>query len=109
MPVSTAPGIVLVVDDHETIRHLLRRVLQSQGHTVLTAASGSEALALLRIQSIDLVMLDIMMPEMSGIEVLERIKANPDTQDIPVLVVSADTDTDKVVTCINVGAEDYLV
>jgi diguanylate cyclase (GGDEF)-like protein/PAS domain S-box-containing protein len=99
----------LVVDDHETIRHLLRRVLQSQGHTVLTAASGSEALALLRIQSIDLVMLDIMMPEMSGIEVLERIKANPDTQDIPVLVVSADTDTDKVVTCINLGAEDYLV
>ncbi|HEU5099150.1 MAG TPA: response regulator, partial [Roseiflexaceae bacterium] len=48
MPISTAPGIVLVVDDHETIRHLLRRVLQSQGHTVVTAASGAEALALLR-------------------------------------------------------------
>jgi diguanylate cyclase (GGDEF)-like protein/PAS domain S-box-containing protein len=109
MPISTAPGNVLVVDDLETIRNLLKQVLLRQGHMVLTAASGPEALALLRKHPIDLVLLDIMMPEMSGIEVLEHIKANPATHEIPVLVVSADTDTDKVVTCINLGAEDYLV
>jgi CheY-like chemotaxis protein len=85
------------VDDHEIIRSLLERVLRSQGHTVMTAANGPEALALLRKHPIDLVILDVMMPEMIGIEVLEHIKANPATHEIPVLVVSADTDTDKVV------------
>src|SRR3954452_6777522 len=109
MPIGTAPGNVLVVDDNESIRSLLERVLRSQGHMVMTAASGREALELLRTHPIDLVVLDVMMPEMSGIEVLEQIKANPATHEIPVLVVSADTDTDKVVTCINLGAEDYLV
>jgi diguanylate cyclase (GGDEF)-like protein/PAS domain S-box-containing protein len=99
----------LVVDDHETIRDLLKQVLRSQGHRVVAAASGPEALALLRKHPIDLVVLDIMMPEMSGIEVLERIKADTATQEVPVLVISADTDTDKVVTCINLGAEDYLL
>jgi diguanylate cyclase (GGDEF)-like protein/PAS domain S-box-containing protein len=109
MAIGKAPGNVLVVDDHESMRNLLERVLRSQGHLVITAASGPEALALLRKHPIDLVVLDVMMPEMSGIEVLEHIKANPATHEIPVLVVSADTDTDKVVACINLGAEDYLV
>src|SRR3954471_24063265 len=109
MAIATVPGNVLVVDDHESMRNLLERVLRSQGHMVTTAASGPEALALLRKHPIDLVVLDVMMPEMSGIEVLEEIKANPATHEIPVLVVSADTDTDKVVTCINLGAEDYLL
>jgi diguanylate cyclase (GGDEF)-like protein/PAS domain S-box-containing protein len=109
MAIGKAPGNVLVVDDHESMRNLLERVLRSQGHLVITAASGPEALALLRKYLIDLVVLDVMMPEMSGIEVLEHIKANPATHEIPVLVVSADTDTDKVVACINLGAEDYLV
>ena len=109
MRIGATPGNLLVVDDHESMRSLLERVLRSQGHTVITAASGPEALALLRKHPIDLVVLDVMMPEMSGIEVLEHIKANPATHEIPVLVVSADTDTDKVVVCINLGAEDYLV
>ena len=59
------------------MRSLLERVLRSQGHTVITAASGPEALALLSKHPIDLVILDVMMPEMSGIEVLEHMKANP--------------------------------
>jgi diguanylate cyclase (GGDEF)-like protein/PAS domain S-box-containing protein len=109
MAIGTAPGNVLVVDDHESMRSLLERVLRSQGHAVVTAANGREALALLGKHPIDLVVLDVMMPEMSGIEVLQHIKATPATHDIPVLVVSADTDTDKVVACINLGAEDYLV
>jgi diguanylate cyclase (GGDEF)-like protein/PAS domain S-box-containing protein len=109
MAIGTAPGNVLVVDDHESMRSLLERVLRSQGHMVTTAASGRDALELLSKYPIDLVVLDVMMPEMSGIEVLERIKSNPATRDIPVLVVSADTDTEKVVACINLGAEDYLV
>lgn len=109
MSIGTAPGNVLVVDDYESMRSLLERVLRTQGHLVTTAASGREALEILRTQPIDLVVLDVMMPEMSGIEVLERIKANPVTHEIPVLVVSADTDTDKVVACINLGAEDYML
>src|SRR4051812_45396644 len=105
MPSGTVQGNVLVVDDYESIRSLLERILRSQGHMVQTAASGPEALALLHEHPIDLVILDVMMPEMSGIEVLKHIKSNPVTHEIPVLVVSGDTDTDKVVACINLGAE----
>jgi len=109
MSVSITPGLVLVVDDHEIIRTLLERSLRIQGHRVLAVASGPEALACLEQHPVELVLLDMMMPEMSGMEVLDRIKANPNTQHIPVLILSADSDTDRIAACINLGAEDYLV
>jgi diguanylate cyclase (GGDEF)-like protein/PAS domain S-box-containing protein len=100
---------VLVVDDNEMMRDLLARNLEFQGLRVHMAASGSEALAGLERQPADLILLDIMMPGMSGLEVLTRLKEQAATRDIPVLVLSADSDIEQVVRCIDLGAEDYLV
>jgi diguanylate cyclase (GGDEF)-like protein/PAS domain S-box-containing protein len=105
---STEPATVLVVDDELTMRRLLARFLTLNGHQTLTAGGGAEALALLQQERIDLVLLDLMMPEMSGIEVLRRIKADPAVAHLPVVMISAEMDMDKVAECIKTGAEDYL-
>lgn len=102
------PDKVLVVDDDDIIRRLIERMLTISGHTVLSAASGREALALLAAHPVDLAIIDLMMPEMSGAEVLQQIKASPDLCDLPVIVVSADTDSDNIATCLRLGADDYL-
>lgn len=100
---------VLVVDDDEIIRRLLERLLRASGHTVLTAEDGAQALVLLHRHQVDLAMLDLMMPGMSGAEVLRQIKASPLLHDLPVIVISADSDIDNIVACLKLGAEDYLV
>jgi len=79
-----------------------------QGHTVVAAQSGKEALQLVGEQSFDLILLDIMMPEMDGLEVLERLKSASTLRHIPVVVISALDDMDSVARCIEMGAEDYL-
>jgi class 3 adenylate cyclase len=99
---------ILVVDDVEANRDLLSRRLQRQGHTVVLAENGKEAIALLQVQTFDLILCDIMMPEMNGYEVLEQLKADPKLRHIPVVMVSALDDLDSVVRCIELGAEDYL-
>ena len=100
---------LLVVDDNEDNRYTLTRRLTREGYTNLTTATnGREALDLLQAKPFDLVLLDMMMPGMNGDEVLKAIKDNPDTRDIPVVMISADTDTEKVAQCIEVGADDYL-
>jgi adenylate cyclase len=102
------PGI-LIVDDNEDNRYTLRLLLESDGHEQVTDASGGkEAVALLEKEKFNLVLLDMMMPDLNGDEVLKIIKANPDTRDIPVVMISADTDTEKVSKCIELGADDYL-
>ena len=101
-------GNVLVVDDVETNRELLTRRLRRQGHSVTIAENGIQALELLRSQPFDLVLLDIMMPQMDGIEVLEQLKADPELRYLPVVMISALDDLDSVVRCIELGAEDYL-
>jgi adenylate cyclase len=102
------PGI-LVVDDNEDNRYTLRLLLESDGHDRITDASGGkEAIALLEKEKFNLVLLDLMMPDLNGDEVLKIIKANPDSRDIPVVMISADTDTEKVSKCIELGADDYL-
>lgn len=75
---------------------------------MVTAASGAAALDLLTTQQFDLILLDLIMPEMSGFEVLRRLKASEQTRDIPVIVISALDELDSVVRCIETGAEDYL-
>ena len=100
---------VLVVDDNEDNRYTLTRRLKRQGYDeVATAEDGRKALELLDARSFDLVLLDIMMPEMDGYEVLEAIKANPKLRDIPVIMISALDEIDSIVRCIELGAEDYL-
>jgi class 3 adenylate cyclase len=99
---------ILVVDDHESNRDLLSRRLMREAHRVVTAASGESALALVEQEPFDLILLDLLMPGMSGYEVLERLKCDPRHGDIPVLMISALDEIDSAVRCIEAGAEDYL-
>lgn len=101
-------GALLVVDDNETNRDLLSRHLQRDGHDVSTAENGHQALDLLKAGDFDLVLLDILMPEMNGYEVLTHLKSDVALRHIPVIVLSALDDIDSVVRCIELGAEDYL-
>ncbi|NJR21609.1 MAG: response regulator [Richelia sp. CSU_2_1] len=101
-------GCVLVVDDNEVNRDLLARRLQRQGHAVSVAEDGFQALEMMRSQPFDLVLLDIMMPQMNGYQVLEHLKADEKLRYIPVIMISAVDDIDSIVRCIELGAEDYL-
>jgi sigma-B regulation protein RsbU (phosphoserine phosphatase) len=106
--VSAQAGFVLVVDDVENNRDVLSRRLQREGYAVAIAQNGREALEKLRAETFDLVLLDIMMPEMDGYEVLQRLKADEQLRHIPVIMISALNELDSVVRCIGMGAEDYL-
>jgi len=105
---SEESGLLLVVDDNEENRDVLARRLQKQGHWAVTAPGGREALDALAEQPFDLVLLDIMMPGMDGYEVLSRIKSDPRTQRLPVIMISALDEMDSVVRCLEMGAADYL-
>lgn len=102
------PGRLLIVDDNEINREVLLRRLQSPGRQITLAASGAEALALAITQPFDLVLLDILMPEMNGLEVLQRLKGNPDLKHVPVVMISALDEMDSIIRSIEMGAEDYL-
>ncbi|MFM1944426.1 MAG: hypothetical protein RI897_3408 [Verrucomicrobiota bacterium] len=101
-------GRLLVVDDSEMNRDMLSRRLERQGHTVLLAENGKQALELLRANRVDVILLDILMPEMDGLETLGRIKEDEQTRDTPVIMLSALDELDAVVGCIERGADDYL-
>lgn len=101
-------GSLLVVDDEANNRDVLSRRLTRQGHAVRTALNGREALKMLHESAFDLVLLDIMMPDMDGYEVLGRIKGDPHLQAIPVIMISALSEVQSVVRCLEAGAEDYL-
>jgi two-component system sensor histidine kinase/response regulator len=111
---GTAPGIavvrghLLVVDDDAANREVLCRRLERQGHNVQTVSSGRDAMRILGEASFDLVLLDIMMPEMDGYEVLGCIKSDASLQHIPVIMISALNELQSVVRCVEAGAEDYL-
>jgi DNA-binding response OmpR family regulator len=100
--------LVLVVDDNEMNRDMLGRRLQRQNCEVVMAENGTVALEMVGTRPFDLVLLDIMMPGVSGYDVLERMKADPALKHIPVIMISAVDDIDSVVRCIELGAEDYL-
>jgi adenylate cyclase len=105
---GTVGSRILVVDDNAANRDLLARRLGREGYCVTVAASGAEALALAAGESFDLVLLDLMMPGMSGFEVLCRLKADAGSRHIPVIMISALDELDSTVRCIEAGAEDYL-
>ena len=105
----TSNAALLVVDDSEDNRYTLTRRLNREGYQNLTTANdGREALDILNSQPFDLVLLDIMMPEMSGYEVLERVKSSDTLRDIPIIMISALDEIESVVRCIELGADDYL-
>lgn len=99
---------LLVVDDKESNRDLLSRRLDRQGFNVEVAENGRQALEMIRKYDYDLVLLDIIMPEMNGYQVLAEIKKDSDLMNIPVIMISALDEIDSVVRCIEMGAEDYL-
>ena len=106
---NPAEAALLVIDDNEDNRYTLTRRLSREGYTNLTtAANGREALELLQGKPIDLVLLDIMMPDMNGYEVLEHLKVDPQLRHIPVIMISAVDEVESVIRCIELGAEDYL-
>jgi class 3 adenylate cyclase/CheY-like chemotaxis protein len=99
---------ILVVDDIASNRDLLSRRLLREGHQVETASDGAAALNRLVSEEFDLILLDLMMPGMSGFEVLCRLKASSRTRHIPVIMISALNELDATVRCIEAGAEDYI-
>jgi class 3 adenylate cyclase len=103
-----APGTVLVADDNRMNRLLLGRSLEQEGHAVVFAEDGRQALELLRERSFDVLLLDVLMPELDGYGVLEELQNDTHLRDIPVVMTSALDELDSVVRCVEMGAEDYL-
>ena len=101
-------GTILVVEDNPINRDLLVRRLVRDGHTVVEAPNGRQGLALARARPFDLVLLDVIMPELNGLQMLEQLKADPHLRHLPVIMISAFHELDGVVRCLEMGAEDYL-
>ncbi len=101
-------GTILIVDDEPNNRAVLERHLERQGYTVVSAGDGAKALEIVQRASCDVVLLDVRMPGMDGREVLRRIKQDPATRDIPVVMISAADDLSTIAACIEAGADDFL-
>jgi adenylate cyclase len=106
--VAEAGAYVLVVDDDPVNRSLLARSLEREGHRPAVAENGRRALELLRAEPFEVVLLDVLMPEMDGYDVLATIEADAGLRHIPVIMISALDDLESVVRCIEMGADDYL-
>jgi signal transduction histidine kinase len=101
-------SLVLVVDDSAVNRIALHRGVERLGHEVLLASDGAEALEILRRETVDMVLLDLLMPQVDGFEVLETLARDPQLRDTPVLVISATERADEVARAIELGAIDVL-
>ncbi|CAN0430812.1 unnamed protein product, partial [Phaeothamnion confervicola] len=99
---------ILVVDDNKVNRDVLARRLTHENYEVVTAAGGISALEHMRCERFSLVLLDMVMPDMDGIEVLQELRKTHGGLELPVLVVSADSDTPQMVSALDLGANDYL-
>jgi two-component system, cell cycle response regulator len=103
-----APASILVVDDDPMNRMLLTRDLEREGHRVATAEDGVRALEALGAEPFDIVLLDVLMPELDGYDTLARIERDEKLRHVPVIMVSALEDIESVVRCLEMGAADYL-
>jgi adenylate cyclase len=107
-PSTPLTGTILIADDNRVNRLLLGRGLEQQGHAVEFAENGRDALGLLREGQFDLMLLDVLMPELDGYQVLAELKEDARLRDIPVIMTSSLDELDSVVKCVEMGAEDYL-
>ncbi len=99
---------ILVVDDNEDNRYTLHRRLKKDGYSEISLANGGqEALDIVYEESFDLILLDLMMPDISGLEVLQQVKSDPDLRHIPVIMVTASDDVESAAECIQSGADDF--
>ena len=100
---------ILFIDDEPDIRRLVEYALQARGHEVLLATDGQEGVEQARAQSPDLILSDMVMPEMNGLEVLSALKADPEMKDIPVLIVTASAQREEAERAVQAGAAGYLI
>jgi sigma-B regulation protein RsbU (phosphoserine phosphatase) len=105
---EAAPGTILVVDDTEANRRMLQRRLRRQGFVVEVAADGETALGMLNARTFDAVLLDVMMPGISGLDVLRRVRQRRDPTDLPVIMATAKDQSADIVEALEAGANDYV-
>ena len=108
-PQTNKTARILVTDDSITVRLSLRDVFESQGYDVMLADCGEAALKLIRSESVDVLVLDLIMPGTSGVDVLREIKSDEKTASIPVLLLTAVSDRDELIACMDMGADDFIV
>ncbi|MBT4125685.1 MAG: response regulator [Chloroflexi bacterium] len=99
---------ILVVDDHEEIREALAEILEEEGHNILQAADGLQALEIVSHSRPDVILLDIAMPGMDGLETLRRLKDQPESSNLPVIMVTAQGDRQNMVKAVQLGVRDYV-
>ncbi|MDL1951896.1 response regulator, partial [Acidobacteria bacterium ACD] len=108
MTTGDGPARVLVVDDNESNREVLARRLSVKGYVVETAEDGERALALVEAAPPDLILLDVMMPGLSGFDVLDRLRKSHEAGDLPVIMATARDASEDVVRALTLGANDYV-
>ena len=101
--------VILVIDDSSVTMHFLSELLKGKGYKVLTARNGKQAICTIDNNLVDLILLDLMMPQMNGFEVLQYIKSVHEFESIPVLIVSACCDQESVEKAMNMGASDFFI
>jgi len=100
---------ILTVDDSTTIRKIVKRALDSFNCEILEAQNGVEGLAMANKEKPDMILLDITMPVMTGVEMLERLKAQQELKEIPVIMLTAESGKESVTKAVRMGIKDYIV
>lgn len=103
-----AKSLILIVDDDEADQRFIGKLLSKAGNDVALASSGEELIRLLKSIQPDLIILDIMMPDMSGLEVCKRLSQEDRTREIPVIFLSARNETEAIIQCLTMGAHDFI-
>lgn len=106
---ESPPARILIVDDQPLTRELMTLVMHSQGHKTLVATNGDEALAIAEKRTLDLVLLDVVMPGMDGFEVARRLKAGEKSRAVPIIIISALEDKESRIKGLAAGADDFLI
>ena len=102
------PMRILIVEDDDASLYLAKRVAEHMGHTVLSASDGVQALATARSERLDLLLLDLRMPGISGLQVVRELRADPSLRTLPVIAVSADASTDDREAAMSAGCDDFV-
>jgi two-component system alkaline phosphatase synthesis response regulator PhoP len=99
---------ILIVEDEEDILELIRYSLEKEGYLVTVAMSGEDAVRLVRVNNFDLILLDLMLPQMDGLEVCKILKRDSKTENIPIMMLTAKSSETDIVTGLELGADDYM-